>query len=440
MSRRKPRIRVPATEYATSSEVVPALVAGGMTTAEATAALSRTSARLRRNLRLTEGEGSILIDGESVKVVDVAGVLRLAPGVELDVAPKFLGDEHAAWREDLLAISNYTQRGHISSQHVRAQPGKTGDLSSVIGRAFVEEFWQHYRKPLRLYQHRRWRDYSLSGDLDLDAIHERSADGLPQTAVSLDRRNPFNALLARAAEVLIADVRDGAVRTQLHRLRRVLGPQARPQRVLPPVPARHQPWEGLIELSKRIVAGTDLLLHADRYEAPGFVLRTWEAWERMTYLALRLQLGFASVTAQQEHTWGWRGSDPIKVKPDVTMPQQSGPPRLVDAKYKTRVDRKKQNISQADLMEASAFMAACGGERIVLLYPRSAASGAPEPCGASRVFDVATVVPGQQVLGVEVEVRGFSRQNEHRRFSERLTAGVQAAFDLADPDVASELS
>lgn len=441
MAGRQARIRVPVTEYIASTDVLSSLVAAGMTPLETTATLTRNSARLRRSLRLEEGDGPILIDGEAVKVVNVAGVIRLAPGVELEVAPKFLGDSYDGWREDLLAISNYTQRGSISPRHVRARVGHTGDLASVIGRTFIDEFWRHYRKPLRLYRGQRWRDFTLDGELDIDLLDERSSDGLPQSAVVLDRRNPYNALLARAADVLVADVRDSTVRTQLLRVRALLGPQDQPSRVLRPVPPRHEPWADLVELSKRIVAGADLTLHHDRYEAPGFVVRTWEAWERLTFLALRRELGFTEVLPQQEHDWGFRqDGDAIRVTPNVTIPQGMGAPQLLDAKYKTRVDRNNQRISQSDLMEASAFMTACGAERIVLLYPRSATSVAPDPCGASAIFDVATVMPGQQVIAVAVEVRGFSARGAYRAFAQRLTTAVQKAFAVADPVIGAALS
>ncbi len=442
MPGRQSRIRLQVTEYLASTNVVPGLLAAGMTANEVTATLTRASARLRRNFKLTDSDsGPILVDGDIVKVVDVAGVLRLAPGAELDVAPKFLGDQHDGWREDLLAISNYTQRGQLSAQSVRSQVGHTGDLASIIGRAFVDEFSRHNRKPLRLYQHQRWRDFSLDGDLDTDEVYERSADGLPQRAVALDRRNPYNALMAAAADVLIADVLDSSVRNQLVRVRRTLGGQPAPPKKIRPVPARHQPWAGLVELSERIVSGADLTLHADRYEAPGFVVRTWEAWERLTFLALRHELGHGNVKAQVEFDWGWRSTgDLIKVKPDVSIPQSSGAPRLVDAKYKTRIDKTNLRITQADLMEAAAFMTACDAQRIVLLYPRNVLTGHARVCGAAAIFDLATVKPGYQVLGVDVEVRGFSARGEHRRFAERLTAAVEAGLTHPAPAVGQELN
>jgi 5-methylcytosine-specific restriction enzyme subunit McrC len=433
---RAPSIRVEATELTGSTTVIPALVGAGMTSSEAVAVLSRNSARLRRSLRLPEGEGPILIDGESVKIVDVAGVVRLAPSVELDIAPKFLGFAHSGWREDLLAISNYTRRGSFISQQVRAGIGKTGDLASVIGRAFVNEFWQHYRKPLRLYRERRWRDFELEGELDADLAHEQSADGFLQRAMVLDRRNPYNALIAAAADVLIGDVRDATVRSQLLRVRFFLGGQAAPRpNFLRPVPARHEPWADLVELSRVIASGSDLTLHADRFEAPGYVIRTWEAWEQLIYFALRSELGFARAKRHLPQVWGEREGHDLSVRPDVTI-VGTEPPLLVDAKYKTRVESGRSRIAQSDLMEAAAFMSACEADVIVLLYPRSASAEAL-PCGGAEVFDSVTVVPGRRILGIEVEARGFSARNAHREFASRLTAAVEKAFATVDPVLAT---
>lgn len=425
---RAPRVRLGATEQSPSSDVIRGLVATGMTSTEAVAALTRSSARLRRSLHLPEGEGPISIDGESVKVSGVAGVVRLAPGAELDVAPKFLGFNYRGWREDLLAISNYTRRGSFIAQNVRAGTGEAGDLASVIGRAFVSEFWKHYRKPLRLYRERRWRDFELEGELDVDLSFEQSADGFPQRAMVLDRRNPYNALIATAAEVLVGDVRDAALRTQLLQVRSYLGAQAPAQAApLRPVPARHRPWADLVELSHAIAAGADLTLHADRYEAPGYVIRTWEAWEQLVYRALRSRLGFEQVRHHLPQVWGQREGEPVKVIPDVTV-LATDPPRLVDAKYRTRVEAGRRRVHRDDLMEAAAFMAAAETDTIALCYPRPGTSAALA-CGKAEVFDVVTVNPGRRVVALDIEVRGFSARNAHRTFAAELATAIARIFE-----------
>ncbi len=414
------------------------MVAAGMTVGEAVAALSNSSGRLRRSLRL-DRSSPISVEGESVKVSGIAGVIRLAPGIELDVAPKFLGFGSSGWREDLLAISNYTRRGSFIAQHVRAAGGEAGDLAGVIGRAFVDEFWKHYRKPLRLYRQRRWRGFELEGELDFDLISEQSADGFPQQAMVLDRRNPYNALIAAAAETLVADVRDASLRGQLLRVRAFLGAQA-PYRggSLRPVPPRHRPWADLVELSRIVASGADLTLQADRFEAPGFVIRTWEAWEQLVFRALRSRLGFERVRHHLPFEWGEREQKPVKVYPDVTILGDEAP-RLLDAKYRTHIESGRRRIHRDDLMEAAAFMTAANTERILLLYPRPGDAD-PLPCGKSKIFDAVTVSPGHLVLAADVEVRGFSRRQAHRTFSKDLTAAAERGFEVTDVEPGDKLN
>jgi hypothetical protein len=410
--------------------VIPGLVAAGMTSTEAVAALTRTSARLRRSLGLEKDSGPIAVDGESVEIKHIAGVVRLAPSVELDIAPKFLGFSHPGWREDLLAISNYTRRGSFIAQNVRAASGEAGDLASVIGRAFVDEFWKHYRKPLRLYRQRRWREFELEGELDTDLVHEQSADGFPQQAMVLDRRNPYNALIAAAATVLVGDVRDASLRAQLLRVRSYLGTQPRARTgPLRPVPARHQPWADLVELSRTIASGADLTLRADRFEAPGYVIRTWEAWEQLTYRALRSRLGFERVRHHLPYLWGERDGKPVEVFPDVSL-LGGAVPQLIDAKYRTRMESGRRRIHRDDLMEAAAFMAAAETKRIALFYPRPGTAAAAA-CGKAEVFDVVSLNPDRIVVAVDVEVRGFSARNAHRLFAAKLAAAADRAFEAS---------
>jgi 5-methylcytosine-specific restriction enzyme subunit McrC len=396
---------------------------------EAVAAVTRSSGRLRRTLRLSgDGPGPISTDGRSVKVEDVAGIIPLAPRVELEVAPKFLGVEHPGWREDMLAITTYTRRGGLLRENVRADTGKTGDLASMIARTFVSEFSWHSRKPLRLYHQRHWRDFELDGELDADVSWEQTPDGFAQQAIVLDRRNPFNAVIAAAAEILVAQVSDASLKGQLLAARASLGAQASPRPDdLPTLQARHEPWNELVEISRAVLSGADLLLAANRFSAPGFVIKTWESWEQLIYRALRSRLGATAAKHHASYIWGKRDDRDLRVFPDVTLHAS----QLIDAKYKTRLTEGNRRIAQTDLMEAAAFMAASDTGRIVLVYPRS---GADEIriCGATEVFDLVTITPGRQIVGVEAEARGFSAPRGPRKFSANLTEGLADAFDRDD--------
>jgi hypothetical protein len=185
-----------------------------------------------------------------------------------------------------------------------------------------------------------------------------------------------------------------------------------------------------VELSRIVASGADLTLHADRFEAPGFVIRTWEAWEQLVFRALRSRLGFERVRHHLPFDWGEREQKPVKVYPDVTILGDEEP-RLLDAKYRTHLESGRRRIHRDDLMEAAAFMTAAGTEKIVLLYPRPGDAD-PVPCGKSEVFDVVTLSPGHRVLAADVEVRGFSVRHAHRTFSAELAAAAERGFQAPD--------
>ena len=425
--------RKAVTEHRPSDEVLPALAAAGVDLDRAEALLARLSNSLRRQFNLRRDDSPIAVDHDNgtVTISNLAGVLRLAPGIELDVAPKFLGEEYDDWRTDFLAIANLTGDGRIlPGGRVSAALGDPTDLASLIGRTFVAEYLENQRVPLRVYNTRRWRSDELEGELDLDGLTEIGAAGIPQIAISLDRANPFTAVIARAARLLLSEVRDPAVRNQLARIHDQLPKGLATPRRLPRLPSRHRRWAPLVELSQRVIEGFDVSLQPDQLLAPGFLVRTWQAWERLTFVALRTELGDSRVSAQQEIPWAMRGGDAVCVRPDVIV-DLDAQPKPLDAKYKTRLDRRSRRITQEDLMESSAFMEACGHDRILLLYPRPADEPAAA-CGSCSEFD-RVEIGTRTVIALQVEVRGIGKPGGYRGFARELAKGVVHA----DPALAA---
>jgi 5-methylcytosine-specific restriction enzyme subunit McrC len=428
-------IRVSVTEDVPNSELLPALRGAGMSADHALATVVRQAGKLRQFAAATDAEGTrgepVRIDRDRVTFSNLAGVIRVGPGIEVDLAPKFLGDAEPDWREDFIAIASVTGEGMIlAGQNVSATVSHVHDLASLIGHVFGEEFFAHRRTPLRIYQRRRWRDYALDGDLDIDEALVPDPDGLPQRAIQRDLRNPFNALLAHAATLLLTDVRHPLVRTRLAAVVKALGPQGPPPSHLPPVPSRHRRWAPLIELARQVAAGFEISLREGSTAAPGFLLRSWQAWEQLINRALRDAFGPGAVSAKRPYLWGRRGAAEINVRPDVsfTGTATSG---ILDAKYKGRAEEVQAAVGHADLMEAAAFMAASSRERIALIYPRTAAGGSRWAAGTCRVFDRADLHGGRVVLGVEVEVRGFGARGGRRMFTDKLAEGV--IFTLSAP-------
>ena len=215
-----------------------------------------------------------------------------------------------------------------------------------------------------------------------------------------------------------------------------LGPQGRAPHALRPVPSRHRRWAPLIELAQQVVAGFEISLREGITAAPGFLLRSWQAWEQLINRTLRQAFGPAAVAPKDSYLWGKRGASEIRVRPNVSI-RDHEVVGILDAKYKGRAEDVQRVVRQADLMEAAAFMATSAQQRIALLYPRTAASGARWQVGICRVFDRADLHGDRVVLGVEIEVRGYGRQDGRRLFTENLGSGVLSVLSAPLNDLYS---
>jgi hypothetical protein len=160
--------------------------------------------------------------------------------------------------------------------------------------------------------------------------------------------------------------------------------------------------------------------------APGFVLRTWPAWEDVLYLALRIGLRDDEVEEQRGHTFGRRNGREFDVTPDGTVSNR-GVRFLWDAKYKADWDRGHRRVSATDVYEANAFLEAARVKQIALLYPRLASAGEPVACGETEVFEKIELDAGT-IYGVAVEARGVSARRGLQTFSLNLAAGLDETF------------
>jgi 5-methylcytosine-specific restriction enzyme subunit McrC len=403
----------------------------GQTRQEVTALLGESSRRLRKLLGL-ENE-PILIDGDHVKVVEIAGLVRVETGLELEVAPKFLGHATPGWREDFFRIASLAQRGQIlPHEDIRAGRGQSNDLASLVGRVMVEMFKQEQRRPIRLYRHRRWEDFDLDGDLDEESVFLPTESGFAQEKIVLERRNDYNAMLAEAARLLVPEVEDQDVRRQLQRMYAQLSPQTRPLAVASSqrrLPSRHRRWQQLFEIARRVVEGFGMDFTEKEAPAPGFVLRTWPVWEDLLFSAMRVGLRGSKVEAQRGHSFGKRDGKAFSVYPDGTVSE--GENILWDAKYKADWERSRRRVSASDVYEANAFLEAAEFEQIALIYPRLAREGEDVlGCGEVDLFETIEVKAGT-IYGLSVEARGISTRGGFQTFSTNLAGGVTSTLGLA---------
>lgn len=257
--------------------------------------------------------------------------------------------------------------------------------------------------------------------MEWDTLLLPEPDGFVLSRLELTRQNPYNATLAAAAEILIPEVGDGDTQAQLQQLARSLAPQPAPPAVFSPLPLRHHSWQQAYDLAQLVVEGLGLDLKGGTFTGPGFVLSTWAAWQALCEEVVRRALPTRKVMGQKKWVIGHRGSDPVHVNPDISVLSGDAVDFLLDAKYKTRVER-KPSISSSDVYESLAFLNAADATYMGLLYPATK-DATDLPLGEWAVFDH-VVVDDMTIEGIEVQIQGMAQRGGF----DRLVAGTRAVL------------
>lgn len=381
---------------------------------------------------LTLRENPLTLLGSGVRVADVAGLLRVSPRLELEIAPKFLGNEWASWREDFFFLSMLSRHGRLlANERLGSTLGTREDLATLVARAMISMFWESHRRPLRTYRHEQVEDFVIDGEVEPDSVVLPPADGYSQRLVTYDRRNLFNAAILAATRTLLPEVRDPQTRTQLVKVAEVLAPQVTLRRAQHRnVPSRARRWQSLHDLAIDVLRGFGVAYDTGSMRAFGFVLDTWRMWENLLTVALRMSWGSRNVLSQRPVALGMRtsfdahgkaSSRTAWVRPDLAVSYGLG--LIVDAKYKGRVGEVKNQISEDDLYECLAFASATKKRQIVLLYPAVARDVGDPETGRTVIFE-RVVIGDVIVLGMEIEVRGISRRGALRSFGDTLVASL----------------
>lgn len=416
--------RLTLREARTESATVAAVARlAGVSEAEAIALFSQAARRLRELLRLQTTPFDIAISG-SARVEGVAGLIRLAPGVELQIVPKFLDPSDPTWQEDFFLLALFSQTGRILPRdQMRAGPARRGDLASLVGQTLTRMFRENQRRPIRIYAQRQVREFAIDGDVDPIELILPDAEGFDQTVLELKRDNQHNAVLAGAVAALLPEVRDAETRKQLLRMQQALAPQQTVRSaVARRLPSRNRQWQPACDLAVQVLNGFGLGYTPENMLAPGFVLRTWTTWQALVETALRTGMPSSTVYGQRRYLLGSRSVTPLNVTPDVVIADVTGPRMVVDAKYRTR-EGATPGIDASDVYESLAFMEATGTSVAVLLYPRPASDGPALPTGQASLFEIVTV-GSRSVIGLTVELRGISSADGYGQFASRLAAAV----------------
>ena len=369
----------------------------------------------------------IAIDGRGVRAAGFAGLIRLGPSLELEIAPKFLGEveKDGAWREDFFYLATLSRHGRLlENERLTASGGAPKDLSTLVARALTGMYEARKRRPLRSYRRVTEADFFINGDFDPVDLKFPGPDGFEQEIVMFDRKNQWNASIQAAAADLLPEVSDPNAAASLVRLIEDLAPQVGPRsQNRKRIPARHASWKPLHDLAIDILLGLGVNYKHGTARAPGYVVSTWQVWEDLLTIGARLGFGRQAVTPQKGFVLGSRGKHgedgkftPLSVFPDCVIENHGSRPRLLlDAKYKGHVDKGTTRISEADIYESLAFARASSCELVVLAYP-ALASNELDTVGACRVFEQIKV-DNVRIIAVQIEARGIATSGALKLFS-----------------------
>ena len=393
--------------------------------------LSDSAARVRRLLRL-EANPVSWVDG-GIQFQNVAGILLVAPRIELEVAPKFLG-EAPGWREDFFLLATLSSHGRLLDREgLNSSSRETSDLATLIGRSFVEMYNQNRRRPVRAYRRLPHTGFSLEGDFDPEALMFPGEDGFDQEVTTFTSRNSYNAVLRAAASKLASIVPDVETRARLEHVAQHLPRQAVPARLSERrLPSRGRSWQPVYELAIDILRGFGGTFDPKNLFAPGFVVSTWQIWEDLVSVGLRLGFGAKNLSVQRRYRLGSRTvagkASPVSVTPDCVVAIGAGQDQrqvIVDAKYKGNVDRRDRAVSSSDTYEALAFSRATGVNEVVLVYPMMIGSGAESPGRVGHVNEFSsTRVDETRIRAIEVGVRRVSETGGLRQFADALGSEI----------------
>ncbi|MCG9745045.1 McrC family protein [Shewanella sp. Isolate8] len=395
--------------------------------------LNNAGKRIASLLNLSENP---IINGENgYRAIKFAGLVRLSPSLELEVAPKFLGldETDSTWREDFFYLSFLSSHGQLLAfEKLSSSGGVSRGLPTLVAHALVCMYDEVKRRPLRTYRKVYSEDFFLDGEPEPIDLIFPSSEGFKQEVIRFDRVNEWNSNILAATNILLPQVQDPGVMGRLLRLRSDLSPQRNFSHVSrKKVPPRHRSWNSIHALSVDILNGLGLHYNQGLASAPGYVISTWRVWEDLVTIAVRLGFGAHFVSSQKQFLLGRRerldsySKTKISVYPDCIIESNGKRPRvIVDAKYKGHIEKRRLRIDESDIYEALAFSRASKCGKVVLIYPAA-------PCEDQIITGRCTVferinIDDIEVIGVQVEVRCISKEGGLNQFALNLCEGISS--------------
>ncbi len=396
---------------------------------EISSGVQKANKRISANLKISRD--TLQINDGRLRALGIAGVIQLTKSVELEIIPKFLGNDVGTdWKSTLYLLSTLSKHGSImTAERITASTSYLNSLYEMAGRILAQEYLKYRRKPIRQYRKERFWDYAIDGEIEMSALFERHPDGIEQSRIRFDRLNAYNVTIREAMKIVQPFTTDSQVKNILSTAVAELGHQGFPSKRKLLIPARNKEWQSAYDLSFDIVNGLGSSYDAGRFVAPGFVVDTWQLWEWLVTTGMRIGNTKHTILPQNCVRWGYKeahsGKYSINVFPDievVTKDSQLTPLFLLDAKYKLIKNTTSGGIERGDLYEAFAFCSATDTNEIVLVYPADDPADIPGYVKKRFTYYVKNVT----IHVVQVAFGSIKKKGGIYSFSANLSSGIEA--------------
>jgi len=268
----------------------------------------------------------LVVNDGVLYALGIAGTIRLAKNIELEIIPKLFSNNDSNWKESLFLLAALSKYGNIiTSEHIHSSTSYKNSLYDIAGRILAREYSSHKRKPIRQYRREFFTAYEVDGEIDFETLFERNPDGIPQTRVLFDKINVYNSTIQNAMRIVLPYVKDNSTRCIISRAIQELGVQpSNCTRNRMRVPSRNKEWEKIYNLSFDIVSGMGSTFEGGEILSPSFIVDTWRIWEWLITVSLKIGLrGNYFIKPQATTAWGVkriRGKTyQVNVFPDITV-------------------------------------------------------------------------------------------------------------------------
>ena len=385
--------------------------------------------RVSNTLKINRNVLSIS-DGK-VKATGVAGVIRLATNIELEIIPKFISSKSSVeWRATLYLLSALSKHGSVMiNERIKSTSTYSDSLYDMAGRMLAEEYLQNKRKPIRKYRKEKYVDYGIDGEVDFESYFDMNPNGFHQSQIRFDKQNQYNATIQKAMRIVEPYVSDDRARNIMRTAIIDFGKQNARVTSKQKLSSRDKEWSRAYDLSYDIIQGLGTSFADGDFYAPGFIANTWQMWEWLVTTAITIGSNNKKVISQKPVVWGTKKTNnkeySVNVFPDVTVYNNedlSVPVYLADAKYKMIVNEATGEVERADIYEAFAFCNSLSVKNIFLIYPRESNLG--EPSGSVELRST-YYVSDVKIYIIQVAFGTIEERGGIHKFSQNLVKGIE---------------